>query len=143
MPIPTQPTVANIVAEAFAKVGIASPTTAQKARVTTYHMEELKNDIWTRAGRMGNQRLKSLQDEHLQMTVAYDSQYSFPSDFDEEIQLMYLDGTYTGTFISGTTITLTVSTTSTAATLPGSAAGAEGRLLLVNSSTAGHQPHRL
>ena len=105
---PTQPTVANLVSEAFKKVGIASPTTAQSDRVTAYHLEELKNDIWTKAGIMGNQRLKSLRSWAVQITTDGKSRYAFPSDFDEEIQVVWLTGTHTGTAQGGAASTITL-----------------------------------
>lgn len=114
MAIPTQPVTSDIVDEAYKKVGIASPTTAQVDRGMNYFLQEIYNDIWSRAGKMGQKHLKSLQSMACQVTVDGQSKYDFPSDFDEEVgDLEFLDGDVTGTAAAGTTVTLTLATTDT------------------------------
>ena len=45
MAAPTNPTAATLVAEAYAKCGIETATTAQADRATTYFLNEIKNNI--------------------------------------------------------------------------------------------------
>ena len=108
MAVPTQPTIENLCTEAYKKCGIASPDSDQLTRAEDYFLEEIKNDIWHRAGEFGNQRLKSLQSWTVQITTDGLSKYDFLSDFDEEITLTWLTGTHTGTAQDGgnTSITL-------------------------------------
>ena len=115
MAYPTNPTAATLVAEAYAKVGIASATTAQAARMTANAFEEIKNDIWSRAGLMGQRHLKILQQRAIQITTEGLSHYHFPADFDEESgPLEFLEGTITGTVhATGTTAALVLASTDT------------------------------
>ena len=98
MAVPTQPTIANLMTEAYKKVGIASPSTDQLTRAETYFFEEVKNDIWIRSGRMGERHLAALENQACQITTDGQSKYSFPTDFDEEAgDLEFLDGDHADT----------------------------------------------
>lgn len=108
MSAPTNPTAANLVTEALNKVSIPNPTPAQIARATDSFLEEIKNDIWTRAERRGNTHLRSLQTFEVQITTIGKSKYDFASDFDEEISMTLLDGTHTGTAQAGANNTITL-----------------------------------
>jgi len=115
MAYPSQPTAATLIAEAYAKVGIASATTAQATRMTANAFEEIKNDIWSRASKMGQKHLKVLQQRAVQITTEGQSHYHFPADFDEESgPLEFLEGTVTGTVhATGTTAALVLASTDT------------------------------
>lgn len=130
MAAPTNPTATSIVTEAYNKVGIDSPTSAQLTRAKDHFLEEIKNDIWIRAGRSGNTRIKSLQTSDVQISVVGQSKYDFPSDFDEEITISILDGDHTGTAQAGASTTITLES--------GEDAGesdVEGKYILITSGT--------
>ena len=115
MAAPTNPTAATLVAEAYAKCGIETATTAQADRATTYFLNEIKNDIWLRAGKSGNTRLKTLQTKAVQIAIAGQSKYAVPSDMEEEITVTILDGSITGTAQDSAAGTLVLASTEGAA----------------------------
>lgn len=130
MAAPTNPTANLLVQEAYKKVGIASPTTTVQGRAEDYFLNEIKHDIWNRAGASGNTRLKSLQQKSVQISVVGQSIYSFPSDFDEEISITILDGDHTGTATAGASTTITL-----AADEDAGVADVEGKYILITSGT--------
>lgn len=130
MSVPTNPTALLLVTEAFNKVGIASPTTPQTDRATDYFLQEILNDLWTRAERRGNTHFRSLQTFEVQITTVGKSKYDFASDFDEEISITLLDGTHTGTAQAGAANTITLEADEDV-----SEADAVGEYLLLTSGT--------
>lgn len=130
MTVPANPSVQNLIEEAFNKVGIANPSTDQKSRATDYFLEEIKNDLWTRAERRGNTRFRSLQTFEVQITTIGKSKYDFASDFDEEISITLLDGTHTGTAQAGAANAITLESGEDV-----SEADAVGEYLLLTSGT--------
>ncbi len=119
MAAPTNPTRTTLVMEAFYKVGIDAPSSAQVTRAEDYLFNEVLSDIWLRAGETGNTRLKTLQNFAVDITIDGQSKYPFPSDFDEEITLTFLDGTITGTATAGAASTITIEDEPTEAEMVG------------------------
>lgn len=97
MSVVTDLTADNLVAEAYKRVGIKTPSTAQKTRAKDYFLQEIFNDLWTKAEVRGNTRFRSLQDVEVQITTIGQGKYDFASDFDEEIDISALDGDHRGT----------------------------------------------
>lgn len=113
MATPSDMTATLLVTEAYKLVGTSSPTTAEITRGEDYFLRGVLNDIFTDSGGQSHNRLKSLQAFSAQPSVVGKNKYAFPSDFDEEITISILSGTFTGTASSGgsNTITLTGSPT--------------------------------
>jgi hypothetical protein len=131
MAAPTAKTGDELCTEAFKKVGIDSPTATQLTRAEDNFLNEIKNDIWLRAGRSGNTRLKSLQAVAVDITIDGQSRYAWPSDFDEEITLSWLTGTHTGTAQGGASTTITLEDAEDAGSTE-----VVGKYILVTSGTA-------
>jgi hypothetical protein len=108
MAAPTVKTGDELCTEAFKKCGIDSPTATQLTRAEDNFLNEIKNDIWLRAGRSGNTRLKSLQAVAVDITIDGQSRYAWPTDFAEEITLSWLTGSHTGTATAGAASTITL-----------------------------------
>lgn len=109
MAVPSTPSVANLVTEAYNKVGIAVPGATKVTRATDFFLEEVKNDLWTKARKTrGNTRFKSLRTFDVQLTTVGKSKYDFPSDYDEIISMTLLDGTHSDTATAGAAATITL-----------------------------------
>ncbi len=108
MAVPSDLTATLIVTEAYKKMGIASPTSAQITRAEGYFLREILNEIWMSPDNAGESKYKSLQNLDVQASVSGQSKYAFPTDFDTEITLDLLSGTHTDTAQTGgnTSITL-------------------------------------
>ena len=130
MAAPTNPTVTNLVTEAFNKVNISSPSSAQLTRGQTYYFEEIKNDLWTRAEIRGNTKFRSLQTFEVQVTTIGKSKYDFASDYDEVFSITLLDGEHTDTAQAGASTTITLASDEDI-----TEADAVGEYLLITSGT--------
>lgn len=109
MAVPVDLTLNAMVVEAYKRVGIKTLLSIyQKSRAEDYYLQEIFNDLWTKAEIRGNTRFRSLQTLEAQITTIGQSKYDFASDFDEEIDISILDGNHRDTAQSGgnTTITL-------------------------------------
>lgn len=125
MAIPTQPTAALIVAEAFNLLGKSSPTAAETTRATDYGIESVKGDIWNLS-----KKWKRLLKTGYDITSEGISKYSFPSDFESLYgNVVLLDGDHTGTISSGG------ANPTLAAAEDAAVDDVEGNLLLITSGT--------
>ena len=106
---PTALTATTITNEAFYKCGIANPSTAQKTRATTYFLEEVKDDIWTRQYPDGSAvRYAVLENISVDITTVGINRIATPTDLDELISVSFLNGTHTGTAQAGAASTITL-----------------------------------
>jgi len=109
MAVPTAPTAATITAEAYYKVGMANPSAAQITRATTYFIEEVKHDMWTRRHPNGEPvRYKSLENSSVDITTIGIGRMALPTDFDQAISISLLTGTHTGIAQTGGASTMTL-----------------------------------
>jgi hypothetical protein len=104
MPVPTNPTADELVAEALEKAGESSPESSLSDRAKNSWLEEIKNDIWKRS-----KRLTLLHTTSHGMIVSGQSRYSYPSDYSSDLELTLLDGSLTGTAQGGSSSTITLS----------------------------------
>jgi hypothetical protein len=133
MATPTNPTGTSICTEALKKAGYNDPATNYTSLLTRTEdefLEEIKDDIWNTAEFNGNTRLKTLQTIAVQISVDNQSEYSAPSDFDEEQEIEILDGTHTGTAQAGANTTITLESGEDM-----SQADAEGAYILITGGT--------
>lgn len=133
MATPTNPTGTSICTEALKKAGYDDPATnfaSLLTRAEDEFLEEIKDDIWNTAEFNGNTRLKTLQSIDVQISVDNQSEYSAPTDFDEEQEIEILDGTHTGTAQAGDNTTITLESGEDI-----SQVDAEGAYLLVTGGT--------
>ena len=131
MAAPTAPTAATITAEAFYKVGMANPSAAQITRATTYFIEEVKHDIWTRRYPNGEPvKYKILQNVSTDTTTVGINRMALPTDFDQPISISLLLGTHTGIASGGAASTITLATDEDA-----SEADVVGNYILVTAGT--------
>ena len=106
MAAPSIPTATSLVIEGLRQAGVFYPTQAQISIYQSEVMEQLKNQLW--------QELKQAKPL---MTFSYlvltpgQSRYSCPSDYSSDMTMVILSGLFTGTALSGTTNTLTITTT--------------------------------
>lgn len=116
MPIPSNPTLEELVAEGLAKAGESSPSTSLSLRAETTWMEEIKNDIWE----LGK-KPKALHVTSYGVTTIGQSRYSNPTDFSSDLSLTILDGNVRGTAQTGgsSSITLAADDPSTSGSIIG------------------------
>jgi hypothetical protein len=130
MATPTDPTAALLVTEAYNQSGIASPSSDEVTRGTTYFLEEILDDIWNSAERHGNTRLKTLQyTQHFTLTVGKNT-YAIAESMDEEFSLLILDGPSRNTAQAGAATTITLAADETITN-----ARALGKLIYVTAGT--------
>ena len=102
-------TAATLVAEAFYKAGIASPTPTQITRAKEYLLPEIKHDIWTRKDRAGKPiEYKILQNVSVDITTVGIGRMALPTDFDHAMSISLLTGAHTGTASAGASTTITL-----------------------------------
>lgn len=107
MAVPADPTVSQLVSEAFKKAGELNPSSDLTTRGEGSWMEEIKNDIWKRS-----KKLKRLHVTAHGVMAKGLSRYSMPTDFSSDLDLAILDGN-TGTAQAGSINTLTLAATET------------------------------
>lgn len=103
MPVPSAPTLEEIVAEGLNKGGESSPSTSLTTRATDIWIEEIKNDIWHLC-----KNPKLLQITSYGIFNQGQSKYSNPSDFSSDLTLSILDGQVRGTAQAGTIASITL-----------------------------------
>ena len=103
MPVPSAPTLEEIVAEGLNKGGESSPSTSLTTRATDVWIEEIKNDIWHLS-----KNPKLLQITSYGIFNKGQSKYSNPSDFSSDLTLSILDGQVRGTAQAGTIASITL-----------------------------------
>lgn len=103
MPIPSDPTISDLVSEGLSKAGESSPSTAMTDRAEDVWMEEIKNDIW----QLGK-KPKSLHITSYGVFSQGQSRYSNPTDFSSDLSLTILDGTVRGTAQAGSISSVTL-----------------------------------
>lgn len=139
MPVPSAPTLAEIVAEGLNKGGESSPSTSLTTRATNVWIEEIKNDIWHLA-----KKPKLLQITAYGVLAKGQSKYANPTDFSSDLSLTILDGNVRGTAQSGTVTTITLESGDTSGQdiigkeimiLSGIAQGSWSQIVDFNSST--------
>jgi len=94
--------------EAWAKAGIASPSSAQTTRMQDEWLEEIFNEILDTAVQTGRTNLKTLQDTLYDASVKGSRTIDLAEAFDEEVAVAILDGTERGTAQAGSTTTITL-----------------------------------
>ena len=103
MPIPSNPTLSELVTEGLAKAGESNPDSSLLTRAETEWMGEIKNDIW----HLG----KKPKILHITSYVVFQkgqSRYSNPADFSSDLSLTILDGSTTGTAQAGSVSSITL-----------------------------------
>lgn len=103
MPIPSAPTLAEIVSEGLNKGGESSPKSALTSRATNQWINEIKNDMWA----IGK-KPKILHVTAYGIFNQGQSKYSNPSDFSSDLSLTILDGNVRGTATGGSAATITL-----------------------------------
>ena len=103
MPVPSNPTLEELVEEGLAKAGETSPDASMTARAEDVWMEEIKNDIW----QLGK-KPKSLHITSYGVFSQGQSRYSNPSDFSSDLSLTILDGSVRGTAQAGSVSSITL-----------------------------------
>jgi hypothetical protein len=106
MGIPVVPTLSALVTEGLRQGRIFTPTQAQISLYSGDPIEQLKNTLWTNL-----KQAKPLMTFSYLVLVPGQSRYSCPTDFASDMSMVILTGLYTGTTISASGNTLTVSTT--------------------------------
>lgn len=96
MPIPSNPTLDDLVREGLSKAGESSPDADLLVRAKETWIEEIKNDIWE----LGK-KPKSLHITAYGVFQQGQSRYSNPTDFSSDLSLSILDGSVRGTASSG------------------------------------------
>lgn len=129
MAIPTNPTLATLVAEGFKQAGIMSPVSALTTRGQDQWMEEIKNDVFIKSAEV-QKRLRSLYTTAVSMCVIGKSRYSLPPDYGGDLTLTILDGDETGTATGGAAGSVTL-----AADEGMTEAFALGKQILITSGT--------
>jgi len=107
MAVPSNPTLAEIAAEAIKSAGYRSGTTEYSllvSRAQTEWAEEIKMDIYERV-----KSARMLMTEGLVILSTGDSRYSFPSDFSSLVSASLLSGANSGTAQAGSASTITLS----------------------------------
>ncbi len=115
MTTPTDPTIATLCTEGWAKTGV-TPSAAELARAETEFLQEIFNDIWNRSVLTGNTRLKTLQTKLTAVSVKGSRTLDLAEDFDEEYSVAILDGTLRGTAQAGAATSITLSASETTLT---------------------------
>lgn len=103
MAAPSAPTLTTITTEGIKKAGYSSPSAGQLTRAETW-VEEIKNDIFTRA-----KKLKFLQENAVTIMVNGKSRYALPTDFSSILSVNFLFGTHSDTAQAGSASSLTLS----------------------------------
>jgi len=126
MAAPDNPTLEEILREGLLDAGAINLL----PRAESFWMEEIKQDIADRAGRMGYTQLKSLQEEAIQIGVVNQRKYDLPSDYSEEFSVILLSGDDTGTAQAGASTTMTLDSSDTV-----TQAEAEGSMYVITGGT--------
>lgn len=103
MPVPSAPTIAQLVSEGLNKGGESSPSSSLTTRATDQWVEEIKNDIWNLC-----KKPKLLHITAYGVFYRGQSKYSNPSDFSSDLTLTILDGSVRGTAQAGTVSSITL-----------------------------------
>ena len=122
----TQPTADTLVIEGLIKAGYPVPTSGQKTRATTYFLEQIKLDIWSKA-----RNYKPFLITSYGVTANGVSRYALPADCEQIQSITILSGIFAGTCQAGGS----ASTPKLSATETISEDTALGRLLLITSGT--------
>ena len=96
MAAPTAPTQDSIVTEGIKIAGYSTPSTDQKTRAKDEWMQEIKNDIWTRA-----KDLKFLQSTNILVLTEGAGLVDYPSDFSSDLSMQLLEPTHFGVCQAG------------------------------------------
>lgn len=125
MAAPTAPDLTSITTEALKRAGYSNPSSAELTRAQTYHIREVKNELYTRL-----KNLKSLQVVSYTPTIIGQNKYANPTDYGTEMTITLLYGTHTGTLQAGSASAFTLSATEAI-----SSDEAIGRQILITSGT--------
>lgn len=125
MPVPSNPTLEELVREGLAKAGESSPDSDLLERAEEQWIEEIKNDIWE----LGK-KPKSLHVTSYGVFQQGQSRYSNPSDFSSDLSLTILDGAVRGTAQAGS-----VSSVTLAASDPSDESSIIGKGIIILSGT--------
>jgi hypothetical protein len=129
------PTAVGMCQEALRMAGFnESQVSTKLSRAKTIWLPSILKDIWSRAERTGNTRLKSLQITKVAVSVENQRVYGLPSDIDEELTVCILSGDHTGTAAGGSTNTVQLAAAEDAA-----AADVEGNYILMLSGNSALQ----
>lgn len=129
MSVPSHQTENNLATEAYKQFGIASPTSAQLTRATTYMFDIIKQEIMN----LGREWAFLRREAYLPTTVNV-SKIQAPTDFSKLITAQCLDGSRRGTAQAGASTTLTL-----AAADSGTEGGTEGQMLVLTGGTGANQ----
>jgi hypothetical protein len=108
MAVPPTVTKERIVKEALQRAGFAEPDAEQMERGKDVWLHEVMNDILVRARGFADGLLKSLHTTSTAITIDNQRRYSVPCDYDEELNLVLLEGTHTDTAQDGDNTTVTL-----------------------------------
>jgi hypothetical protein len=103
VPVPSNPTLEELVTEGLAKAGESSPDADLLARAEDTWIEEIKNDIWE----LGK-KSKTLHITSYGVFQEGQSRYSNPTDFSSDLSLTILDGTVRGIAQAGSVSSITL-----------------------------------
>lgn len=104
MPVPSNPTLEELVREGLAKAGEESPDADLLTRAEEQWIGEIKNDIWE----LGK-KPKSLHITSYGVFQQGQSRYSNPSNFSSDLSLTILDGSVRDTARGGSVSSITLS----------------------------------
>ncbi len=134
MAAPTDPTLTLLATEAYKKIGILTPTSAELTRASDYFFEEVLDEIWNAVTADGNTRLKTLQTEVMAISTKGKRTYDIAEAFDEEVSVTIWDGSNRGTAQAGATGSLTLASSDTV-----TEARIVGKYLLLTGGTGSGQ----
>lgn len=103
MPVPSNPTLEELVREGLKKGGESSPDSDLLERAEDVWIEEIKNDIWE----LGK-KPKTLHVTSYGVFSMGQSRYSNPTDFSSDLSLTILDGAVRGTAQAGSVSSITL-----------------------------------
>jgi hypothetical protein len=104
---PASPTALSLVTEGLRQARIFNPTATQISTYQTEVMEQLKNDLWQQVKQM-----KPLMTFSYMVLVAGQSRYSCPTDYASDMTMVVETGLTTGSVLSATANTITITTPS-------------------------------
>lgn len=126
MPVPSNPTLEELVREGLKKGGEDSPDSDLLTRAEDTWIEEIKNDIWE----LGK-KPKTLHITSYGVFQKGQSRYSNPSDFSSDLSLTILDGNVRGTAQSGSVSSITLASDD-----PSSSGSIVGKGIIILANTA-------
>lgn len=131
MALPTAPTIATLLTEAFTRAGIPSPTPAQLTRAEDEWFEDVKRDLADRKD------WHALAETMVLIPVANIGVYPLPSPLFRVHDIWFYRGDETGTAQAGASGSITLAAGATS-----NAADVQGRKLYLTGGTGGGQSNR-